>query len=94
MLVSDGLLLGGGLMLPPLAELAYSPGTGVDYWLWSLQLSGLGTTLGAINFLITILKLRAPGMSIDRMPLFLWSSLTTSVAMLFAMPSLTVKTTV
>lgn len=65
----------GWLAIAPLSELAYSPGVGVDYWLWSLQISGLGTLLGGINFIMTILKMRAPGMSLFRMPLFVWTSL-------------------
>lgn len=53
----------GWLAYPPLSGIKYSPGVGVDYWIWSLQISGIGTTLTGINFLVTILKMRAPGMS-------------------------------
>ena len=73
----------------PLTELAYSPDTGVDYWIWSLQISGLGTLLTGINFLVTILRLRAPGMTLMRMPLFTWTALFTNVLIIFAFPVLT-----
>jgi cytochrome o ubiquinol oxidase subunit 1 len=73
----------------PLTELAYSPDTGVDYWIWSLQISGLGTLLTGINFLVTILRMRAPGMTLMRMPLFTWTALFTNVLIIFAFPMLT-----
>jgi len=60
----------GWLAMAPLSEMQYSPGVGIDYWIWSLQISGLGTLLGGINFIVTILKMRAPGMTLMRMPLF------------------------
>ncbi|HTK04817.1 MAG TPA: cbb3-type cytochrome c oxidase subunit I [Candidatus Eisenbacteria bacterium] len=82
----------GWLSLPPLAELAYSPGTGVDYWLWSLQISGLGSLLGGINFLITILKMRAPGMTLMKMPMFTWTTLCSSALILASFPVLTMTT--
>ncbi len=75
---------------PPLSELRYSPGTGVDYWIWSIQLSGLGSLMTGINFLVTILKLRAPGMTLMRMPIFTWTALCTNVLMILAFPVLTV----
>lgn len=65
----------GWLAISPLSELQFSPGVGVDYWAWSLQISGLGSLIGGINFFVTILKMRAPGMSLMRMPLFTWTSL-------------------
>lgn len=65
----------GWLAISPLSELKFSPGVGVDYWIWSLQVSGLGSLIGGINFVVTILKMRAPGMSLMRMPLFTWTSL-------------------
>lgn len=65
----------GWLAVAPLAGREFSPGVGVDYLIWSLQISGIGTTLGAINFIVTILKMRAPGMSLRKMPLFTWGSL-------------------
>ncbi|MEA4858402.1 MAG: cytochrome o ubiquinol oxidase subunit I [Solidesulfovibrio sp.] len=73
----------------PLTELAYSPDSGVDYWIWSIQISGLGTLLTGINFLVTILKMRAPGMTLMRMPLFTWTILFTCVLIVFAFPMLT-----
>src|SRR6266404_8316355 len=60
----------GWLAQPPLSELAFSPGVGVDYWIWSLQISGLGSLLSGINILVTILKMRAPGMTLMKMPMF------------------------
>lgn len=60
----------GWLAYPPLSGIEYSPGVGVDYWIWSLQLSGIGTTLTGINFFVTILKMRAPGMTMFKMPVF------------------------
>ena len=74
---------------PPLSELQYSPGVGVDYYLWSLQISGLGTLLAGINFVTTILKMRAPGMSYMRMPVFCWTSLATNLLIVAAFPVLT-----
>ncbi len=73
----------------PLTELAYSPDTGVDYWLWSIQISGVGTLLTGINFLVTIIKMRAPGMTLMRMPLFTWTALLTNILIIFAFPMLT-----
>jgi len=73
----------------PLTELAYSPDTGVDYWLWSIQISGVGTLLTGINFLVTIIKMRAPGMKLMRMPLFTWTALLTNILIIFAFPMLT-----
>ncbi|XBC40657.1 MAG: cytochrome o ubiquinol oxidase subunit I [Buchnera aphidicola (Nurudea yanoniella)] len=81
----------GWLGYPPLSELEFSPGVGVDYWIWSLQLSGVGTTLTAINFLVTILKMRAPGMHLFRMPVFTWTSLCTNILILASFPVLTVS---
>src|SRR5690242_16763815 len=74
---------------PPLSELAYSPGVGVDYYLWSLQLSGLGTLLSGINLTTTILKLRAPGMGYKRMPVFCWTALASNLLIVAAFPVLT-----
>src|SRR6185369_3969625 len=82
----------GWLALPPLSELAYSPGTGVDYWVWSLQISGLGSLLGGLNFIVTILKMRAPGMSLMKMPMFTWASLCSSALIVSVFPILTVTT--
>ncbi len=74
----------------PLTELKYSPDTGVDYWLWSFQIAGIGSLLSSINFLVTILKMRAPGMTLMRMPIFVWTSLCTTVLMVLSFPVLTV----
>ncbi|HEX7020361.1 MAG TPA: cytochrome c oxidase subunit I [Gemmatimonadaceae bacterium] len=74
----------------PLAGPMFSSGLNIDFYCLGLLFLGISTTAGAINAIVTILKLRAPGMSIDRMPLFLWSSLTMSVSVIFAMPALNV----
>ena len=79
----------GWLAYPPLSELAYSPGVGVDYYLWSLQLSGLGSLLSGINLATTILKLRAPGMGYSRMPVFCWTALAANMLIIAAFPVLT-----
>src|SRR3979490_2594212 len=79
----------GWVAYPPLSELQFSPGVGVDYYLWSLQISGLGTLLSGINFVTTILKLRAPGMGYMRMPVFCWTALATSLLIVAAFPVLT-----
>lgn len=79
----------GWLAYPPLSGLEYSPGVGVDYWIWSLQISGLGTLLGGINILVTILKMRAPGMTLMKMPMFTWASLCSMVLIVSSFPLLT-----
>ena len=76
--------------LAPLFERQYSPGTGVDYWIWAFQIAGVGSLMTGINFLVTILKMRAPGLTLMRMPLFVWTALTTNVLMIFSFPVLTV----
>ena len=80
----------GWLGFAPLSELHYSPGVGVDYWIWALQISGIGTTLTGVNFIATILKMRAPGMTLMRMPVFAWASLCTNILIVAAFPLLTV----
>jgi cytochrome o ubiquinol oxidase subunit I len=80
----------GWLAYPPLSELAYSPGVGVDYYIWSLQISGIGTTLSGVNFVATILRNRAPGMTLMRMPIFTWTALCSSILIVAAFPVLTV----
>jgi cytochrome o ubiquinol oxidase subunit I len=75
---------------PPYSGVEYNPGVGVDYWLWAVLISGVGSTMSGINFLVTILKCRAPGMHLFRMPLFTWTVFITSVLMIFAFPALTV----
>lgn len=79
----------GWLAYPPLSELHYSPGVGVDYWIWSLQIAGAGSLLSGVNFLVTILKMRAPGMALMKMPVFVWSVLITMIMVIFAFPILT-----
>ena len=74
----------------PLTELQYSPGTGVDYWIWAFQIAGIGSLMTSINFLVTILKMRAPGMTLMRMPIFVWTALCTVALMVLAFPVLTV----
>ncbi len=75
---------------PPLSEMQYSPGSGVDYWMWSLQLGGIGTLLTGINFFVTIIKMRAPGMSYMKIPVFTWTILVTTVLIMLSFPVLTV----
>jgi cytochrome o ubiquinol oxidase subunit 1 len=79
----------GWLAYPPLSELAYSPGVGVDYWIWSLQIAGIGSLLSGVNFLVTIIKMRAPGMTLMKMPVFVWSVLGAMSLVIFAFPILT-----
>jgi cytochrome o ubiquinol oxidase subunit I len=74
---------------PPLSELAFSPDEGVDYYLWPLQISGIGTLFTGINFVTTILKLRCPGMTYMRMPVFCWTALASSMLIVAAFPVLT-----
>lgn len=80
----------GWLAYPPLSELRFSPGVGVDYWIWSLQIAGIGSLLSGINFLVTILKMRCEGMSLMKMPMFCWSALGSISLIIFAFPILTV----
>ncbi|MGZ3732180.1 MAG: cytochrome o ubiquinol oxidase subunit I [Parachlamydiaceae bacterium] len=80
----------GWLAYPPLSELKYNPGEGVDYWIWSVQIAGAGSLLSGINFLVTILKMRCPGMTFMKMPMFTWSALNSMILVIFAFPILTV----
>ncbi len=94
LLVNISLIVGefartGWLPYPPLSELAYSPGVGVDYYLWALQISGVGTLLTGINLVTTVLKVRAPGMTYLRMPMFCWTTLASSLLIVAAFPILT-----
>ncbi|MBV9555401.1 MAG: cbb3-type cytochrome c oxidase subunit I, partial [Alphaproteobacteria bacterium] len=94
LLVNISLVVGefartGWLPFPPLSEADYSPGVGVDYYLWSLQISGVGTLLTGVNFVTTILKIRAPGMSYFRMPMFCWTALASNLLIIAAFPVLT-----
>lgn len=83
---------GGWSGYPPYTELTFSPGVGPDYWIWAVTLGSIGSTLTGINFAVTIYKMRCPGMQLMRMPLFVWTTLSTSILMIFAMPPLTVAT--
>jgi cytochrome o ubiquinol oxidase subunit 1 len=94
LLINLSLLIGsfartGWLVYPPLSELPFSPDEGVDYYLWSLQISGVGTLMTGINFVTTILKLRAPGMGYMRMPVFCWTALSSNLLIVAAFPVLT-----
>jgi len=94
LLVNMSLVVGnfartGWLAYPPLSELQFSPDVGVDYYLWALQISGIGTLLAGINMVTTILKLRAPGMEYMRMPVFCWTALCSSMLIVAAFPILT-----
>lgn len=79
----------GWLAYPPLSGIAYNPGVGVDYWIWALQIAGVGSLLSGVNFLVTILKMRAPGMTLMKMPIFVWSALGSMILVIFAFPILT-----
>ncbi len=79
----------GWLAYPPLSGLDYSPDVGVDYYIWSLQVAGVGTVLSGVNLIATIVKLRAPGMSLMRMPVFTWTALCTNALIVVAFPVLT-----
>ena len=94
LLVNISLVVGefartGWLPFPPLSEITYSPGVGVDYYLWSLQISGVGTLMAGINMVTTILKMRAPGMNYTRMPVFCWTSLASNLLIVVSFPILT-----
>ena len=78
----------GWVGLTPLTEMNYSPDVGVDYWAWAIEIGSIGTTLGAVNIIATIIKMRAPGMGWMRLPMFTWTALTTNVIGLTAFPVL------
>ncbi|MGN6208257.1 cytochrome o ubiquinol oxidase subunit I [Asticcacaulis sp.] len=80
----------GWLAYPPFSELEFSPGVGVDYYIWALQISGLGTLLSGVNLITTIFKMRAPGMTLMRMPVFTWTTLVANVLIVAVFPILTV----
>lgn len=95
MLVNISLVIGkfaatGWLAYPPLSGIVYSPGVGVDYYIWALQIAGIGSLLSGINFTVTILKMRCPGMTLMKMPVFTWTSLCAMVLVILAFPILTV----
>jgi cytochrome o ubiquinol oxidase subunit 1 len=94
LLVNISLVVGefartGWLPYPPLSELAYSPGVGVDYYLWALEISGVGTLISGINLVTTVLKIHAPGMTYLRMPMFCWTTLASNLLIVAAFPILT-----
>ena len=94
MLVMTSLFIGefartGWLAYPPLSDIVSSPDAGVDYYIWALQIAGVGTLLSGINLLVTIIKMRAPGMTMMKMPVFVWTSLCTNVLIVAAFPVLT-----
>jgi cytochrome o ubiquinol oxidase subunit 1 len=94
LLINASLVIGnfgrtGWMGYPPLSELAFSPDVGVDYYLWLLQISGIGTLFAGVNMVATIIKLRCPGMTYFRMPVFCWSALTASMLIVVAFPILT-----
>lgn len=98
MLMNVSLVIGefaatGWLAYPPLSELQFSPGVGVDYWIWALQIAGVGSLLSGVNFFTTIVKMRAPGMTLMKMPIFVWSVLCSMVLVMLAFPILTVTLT-
>lgn len=93
-LINASLVIGefaatGWLAYPPLSGIEYSPGVGVDYWIWSLQIAGVGSLLSGVNFIVTILKMRAPGMTLMKMPIFAWSVFAAMLLVIFAFPILT-----
>ena len=83
---------GGWTGYPPFTGATFNPGVGPDYWIWSLFVSGIGSTLSGINFAVTIYKMRAPGMDLMKMPLFVWTTICTSILMIFALPPLSLAT--
>ncbi len=94
MLVNASLAIGdfaatGWLAYPPLSGIQFSPGVGVDYYIWALQIGGVGTLLSAINFFVTVLMMRAPGMTLMRMPVFTWTSFCSMILVIVSFPILT-----
>lgn len=94
MLVNMSLVVGkfaatGWLAYPPLSGIIYSPGVGVDYYIWALQIAGVGSLLSGINFMVTILRMRCPGMTLMKMPVFCWTALGAMILVALAFPVLT-----
>lgn len=79
----------GWLAYPPYSELMYNPGVGQDFYIWGIQISGIGSLMTGINFIVTILKMRTPGMKLMKMPMFSWSVLSSCIAIIFSFPILT-----
>ncbi|PWY55892.1 cytochrome o ubiquinol oxidase subunit I [Legionella qingyii] len=95
LLVNVSLLIGdfahaGWLAYPPFSELAYSPTVGMDYYIWAIQISGIGSLMSGINFFVTILKMRCPGMSLMKIPIFTWTAFCSSILVMLIFPVLTV----
>ncbi|TVY07900.1 cbb3-type cytochrome c oxidase subunit I [Paenibacillus cremeus] len=80
----------GWLSYPPLSEMTGSPGVGQDFYIWGIQISGIGSLMTGINFIVTILKMRAPGMTWSKVPMFTWSVLSSCITIIVAFPVLTV----
>ncbi len=98
LLLYSSFLLGGApdagwFAYAPLTSTQYSPTHGMDFWVLGILMTGVGSTVGSLNFVVTILNLRAPGMKMTKMPMFVWQQLVTSFIILFALPSLTVAAT-
>ena len=96
LLANVSLLIGdfahaGWLAYPPFSELAYSPTVGTDYYIWAIQISGIGSLLSGINFFVTIIKMRCPGMTLMKMPIFTWTALCSSILIMLIFPVLTVS---
>src|SRR5262249_55837451 len=94
MLLNVSLIIGnfgaaGWLSYPPLSGIEYSKGVGIDYWIWTVQIAGVGSLISGINFLVTIFKMRCPGMTLMKMPLFVWCALGALALVIFAFPILT-----
>lgn len=94
MLVNLSLVVGefaatGWLAYPPLSGILYSPGVGVDYYIWALQIAGAGSLMSGINFFVTILMMRCPGMTLMRMPVFVWTVFSSMVLVIISFPILT-----
>ncbi|MCP1312647.1 cbb3-type cytochrome c oxidase subunit I [Paenibacillus tyrfis] len=79
----------GWLAYPPYSERMFNPGVGQDFYIWGIQISGIGSLMTGINFIVTILKMRAPGMKLMKMPMFPWSVLSSCIAIIFSFPILT-----
>ena len=95
LLVNISLIIGdfahaGWLSYPPFSELDFSPTVGTDYYIWAIQISGIGTLLSGINFFVTIIKMRCPGMTLMKMPIFTWTALCSSILIMVVFPVLTV----
>jgi len=95
LLLYSSFLLGGApnagwFAYAPLTSTQYAPTHGMDFWVLGILMTGVGSTVGSLNFVVTILNLRAPGMKMSKMPLYVWQQLVTSFIILFALPSLTV----